>query len=351
MGWRLKQLHRILEKQNLNGLLISHQPNITYLTGFPSADSWLLTTPKKTFFITDSRYYHQAKTSLKDVCIVSRSNSILTAAQELAKRAKIKRLGFEAKHLDVDKYQAAKKIFSPIRLISTKGLVEELRAIKSAEEINKIKKAVKITLQTLKHAQTILRPGIREIEIAAELERFIRLKGARTSSFEMIIASGKNSSFPHHQTSSRKLRKNDPLLLDIGVDYQGYKSDLTRTFFLDRIPSKFAKIYGIVCQAQTKAIKIIKPGIRISQIDKYARQHIAKQGYEGFFGHNLGHGLGLEIHEKPYICSRNNTLIKAGMIFTIEPGIYLPGEFGVRIEDNILVTNDGYEVLGADFHK
>jgi len=277
--------------------------------------------------------------------------SVFNTIAKLAKCTKIKCLGFEAENLDVAQYQEVKKFLGSINFVSTTKLIEELREIKEPEERTKIKKAVSITVQALKFAREILCPGLAEIEITAELERFVRYKGARTTSFETIVASGENSAFPHHLTSSRKLKKCDCLLIDIGVDYQGYKSDLTRTFFLGKIPNKISKVYNIVRQAQVLAIDRIKPGVKICEIDRVARQYIAKQGYCGFFGHNLGHGIGLEIHELPTISNKNNSILQEGMVFTVEPAIYLPGEFGIRIEDDILVTKNGCEVLSEDLNK
>ncbi|KPK43022.1 MAG: hypothetical protein AMJ78_00190 [Omnitrophica WOR_2 bacterium SM23_29] len=352
MNPRLERLHILLEKKHLDGILISHQPNITYLTGFLSSDSYLLVSPKQNFFITDSRYCQQARSFLRNSNIKLGGKSVFKTIAMLAKSKKIKRLGFEARNLDVAQYRQIKKHLHPIGFISTYGLiVEEMRNTKGPEELTKIKKAIRITIQALRYAKRIIKPGLKEIEIAAQLERFIRNKGARTTSFETIVASGENSSFPHHLTSNRKIKKQDSLFIDIGVDYQGYKSDLTRTYFLGRIPSKISRAYEIVRQAQAQAINRIKPGVRFCEIDKCARQHIAEHGYGGFFAHNLGHGIGLEIHEPPFISAKNKTTIEIGMVFTVEPGIYVPNRFGIRIEDDVVVTKSGCEVLSGDLHK
>ena len=368
MTHRLERLHIILQKNHLDGFLVSHQPNITYLSGCLSSDSYLLLTPKQNFFITDSRYYQQARAFFnrarkkhlggqrcsKGVGAFSirlSGRSVFNTIAKLARELKIKRLGFEARNLDVAQYQEIKKQLRPIHFISTHALIEELRKIKEPEELAKIKKAVSIAAQALRYARRIMRSGLGEIEIAAELERFIRYKGARATSFATIVASGENSAFCHHLTSRRKLKKSDCLFIDIGVDYQGYKSDLTRAFFLGKIPAKIRRVYEIVYQAQVRAINRIKPGVKICEIDRCARQYIAKQGYGGFFAHNLGHGIGLEVHELPFISTNNKATIEAGMVFTVEPAIYLPGKFGVRIEDNIVVTENGCEVLSGNLDK
>lgn len=351
MNPRLDRLHTILQRNHLDGVLISCQPNITYLTGFLSSDSYLLVASKKIFFITDSRFYQQAKDSLKGINIVLSGKSVFNTIAKLAGAKKIKRLGYEAKNLDVASFRQFKKSLGKIRLISTDDLIEELRKIKDREELRKIKKAVNITVRALRYARKIIRPGLSEIELASELERFIKYKGARTTSFETIVASGENSAYPHHLTGERKLKKSDCLIIDIGVDYQGYKSDLTRTFLLGRIPSKIRRVYEIVLAAQLQAINRVKPGVRLSEIDKSARQHIAKHGYGGFFAHNLGHGIGLEIHEQPFISASNQAAIRPGMVFTIEPAIYLPGKFGIRIEDDLVVTESGCRVLSDNLDK
>ena len=351
MSFRSERLHILLEKKRLDGILISHQPNIIYLTGFPSSDSYLLFTPRKNFFITDSRFYQKAHLFFKDIDVVLTDKSIFNTIAKLARSQKVKRLGFEARSLDVAQYRQIKKYLGLVNFVSTQELIEQLRKIKKPQELTKIKKAINISALALRYARRIIRPGLSELEIAGELERFIRNRGSRTTAFETIVASGKNSAFPHHLTSKRKLKKSDSLFIDMGVDYQGYKSDLTRTFFLGKIPPKINKIWNIVRQAQDKAIARIKPGVRICEIDRTARQHIAKHGYGGFFAHNLGHGIGLEVHEIPFISPNNQTITEVGMVFTVEPGIYLPNKFGIRIEDIVIVTQSGCGVLSSDLDK
>jgi Xaa-Pro aminopeptidase len=368
MTSRLEGLHIILQKSHLDGLLVSHQPNINYLTGFPSSDSYLLITKKNVFFITDSRFYQQAISffdaaknklnkaekaygTIKGLEVELSGRSVFATIAKLAGKERLKRLGFEARNLDFAQYNRIKKLLRPSHFIPTQALVEDLRRVKEARELTKIKKAVSIAARALKYVQKIIRPGLSEIEIVAELERFIRYHGARASSFETIVASGENTAYPHHLTGKRKLKKCDCLFIDIGVDYEGYKSDLTRTFFLGRIPLEISKIYQIVLQAQIQAINKIKPGVRICEIDRSARQYIANHGYGGFFAHNLGHGIGLEVHEQPTISADNSATIEVGMVFTVEPAIYLKGRFGIRIEDDVVVTKGGCEVLSSDLDK
>ena len=231
----MQWLHIILERKHLDGILISYQPNITYLTGFPSSDSYLLVTPRRNFFITDSRYYQQARlffnpvrkkprrqeglsNGVKSLNVALTEESIFITIAKLARSEKVKRLGFEARDLDVAQYRQIKKFLGPVNFVSTQELIEEIRKIKKPRELTNIKKAISISAQALRYARRIIHPGLSELEIAGELERFIRNKGARTTAFHTIVASGENSSFPHHLTSKRKLQKRDSLFIDIGVD-------------------------------------------------------------------------------------------------------------------------------------
>jgi len=361
-----------LKQENLDALIISSSPNISYLTGFISRDSLFLISRRGNTYITDSRYIEEAKNNLQGATAIKKINgSIFKIIADTCKGLNIKRIGFEGRYLPFDEYKKIKEelnkprhqlVYSKVdfpnwcggkdlELISTHGLIEELRQIKRVGELKKIKKAVKITIDALTFIKGFILPGRKEIEVAAELERFIRHKGACGSAFNIIVASGPNSSFPHHLTSQRKIKNNEPVLIDIGVDYLGYKSDLTRVFFLGTITSAVRRIYGIVLGAQDRAIRKIKPGININKIDAAARQYITQKGYGGFFGHSLGHGIGLEVHEEPRISAKEKGILKPGMLFTIEPAIYLPERFGIRIEDMVLVTDNGCEVLSGALYK
>jgi len=350
---RIKNIFAQLEKENLDGLIISSQANISYLTEFISRDSYLLISKKGNVYFTDSRYTQEAKINLKRVAIIEKINgSVFNIIVNTCRKLRLKRVGFEERNLAYGEYKNIEEGSDKrLELIPTHSLVENLRQIKSKEEIEKIKEATRITIEALKFVGNFISPGIREIEIAAELERFIRYQGARTSAFEIIVASGPNSSFPHHITSQRKIKNNEPVLIDLGVEYLGYKSDLTRVLFLGKINAIVRRVYSIVLEAQERAIRKIKPDVSINKIDTAARQYIARRGYGGFFGHNLGHGIGLEIHEEPHISKKENNKLKSGMVFTVEPAIYLPDKFGIRIEDTVLVTRDGSRLLSGGLNK
>jgi Xaa-Pro aminopeptidase len=356
---RLENLYRKLEKLNLDGFFVSNQTNITYLTNFNSRDAYLLInlplkeTDKKprNFFITDFRYWQEAKENLKGFFIEKLNGSIFKKIVNLSKLLKIKRLGFEAKYLPYAEYEKIKEDLSlNTELVPTYDLIDSLREIKSTIEIQRIKKATEINIEAFHYAKRIIRRGLTEREVARKLEDFIKKKGAKPA-FETIVAFGPNSSFPHHISSDYKIKNSEVILVDMGVDFQGYKSDLTRVFFLGKIPHIIRKIQQIVIKAQELALEALTSKVPINKIDKTARDYIKERGYGRFFGHALGHGIGLEVHEEPYISSKNKNIIKNGMVFTLEPAIYLPGKFGIRIEDMVWFNEDKVEVLSAPLNK
>ncbi len=351
---RINTLYTILKQHNLGGLLVSSPANISYITDYKSRDSYLIISKKKNLYITDSRYTEEAKKALNPAFAVKQANGLLinSSIADFCKQMDITNLGFEEEYFSFAQYQRLKKTLNvSINLVPYRYLIEKLREIKTSEELLKIRRATEITLDALRYIKKLIVPGKSEIEIVGELERYIRYSGGTSAGFDIIAASGPNSSFPHHISNYRKVTNNEPVLIDIGVNFSGYKSDLTRVFFLGKISTLAAKIYDIVAQAQSKAINKIKPGTAISEIDAAARKYITRKGYGSYFGHNLGHGIGLEVHELPNISAKNTETLKKGMIFTIEPAIYLPGKFGIRIEDTVSVTKEGVDVLSVALNK
>jgi len=343
-----ERIYDILASNKLDALFISSQPNIAYLTGYPSRESYLLVSQKENIYFTDSRYTAEARRCLKDCVVKQYNGAFYKTIAEACNKLKFKRIGFEERYLPFAEYAKIEAgLSASTEFIPVNSLVEELRKVKSPEELCKIRKAAQITVKTLQYINNIIKPGIKEIELAGEIEHFIRHNGAMGAAFEIIVASGPNSSFPHHLTSQKKIKKNEPVLIDMGVDSEGYKSDLTRVFFLGKMESLLQRIYSIVLSAHDAAIEKIKPGIKAQEIDLTARNLISKEGFGEFFGHALGHGVGLEVHEGPSISKRSNELLEEAMVFTVEPGIYLPGKFGVRFEDTVIVTKKGCEVLNG----
>ena len=353
MNYRLKSIHSVLKQRGLDALLVSCSANISYLTQSLSRDSYLLVSPKSNIYFTDSRYTEEAKAFLKDNALLKECKGMVFKyiAQAILELG-AKKVGIEERYLPFAEFTKIKEYAQErFVLIPTHSIVEDKRQVKDAQEIEKLQRATQITALALEDIKQFLVPGAREIEVVAELERFIRYQGARASAFDIIVASGPNSSQPHHLSGDRKLKDNEPVLIDLGVDYQGYKSDLTRVLFLGKIKVLISKVYDIVLKAQSLAIKRIRPGAEMAEIDRVAREYIASKGYAKYFTHNLGHGFGLEVHEDPRISGNEASAIKPGMTFTVEPGIYLPGKFGIRIEDMILVTNKGCEVLSGSIDK
>jgi Xaa-Pro aminopeptidase len=352
MNARINKIIKKLKKQSLDGFILNSPANISYLSGFRSRDSYMLISAKGSFYLTDSRYFQEAKKYLRGISVIQPKTSVFEKISGLCKDLSLSCVGFEERHISFVEYSRIRKSLDDnIGLAPVYGIIEEERQIKNKEDLAKIRQAIDISMDAFRFIRDYIKPGAREIEIAGELERFIRYHGATTSSFDIIVGSGPNSSFPHHITSSRRIRKDEAVLIDMGVDYSGYKSDLTRVFFSGKINPLIRRIYDIVFKAQRSALAAVKPATVIGRIDSIARDYIGKMGYAGYFGHGLGHGVGLEVHEKPNINKRNEGRLKPGMVFTVEPAIYLPNKFGIRLEDMVLVTKKGSEVLSGSLDK
>ena len=341
----IRQFQNKLVEHKIDAYLVTKDVDIRYLTDFPASESWLLVTPKTAIYITDFRYALEARRILSKVKVFQYKESIIQALLEFIKSAKAKRIGFDDRHMSVALFQKINiKCPRGIKFFAKNDLIEQLREIKSKDEVKKIRRAIALNLNAFKYLKRIIKPGLSEKELLFRLECYVKAKGA-TFSFDPIIASGANACFPHARVTARKFRKNDSILIDMGININGYKSDLTRMFFLGKIPPHIRDIVEAVKIAQKKAIEKIKPGVRASEIDQQARKHLEKNKLAKFFGHSLGHGVGLEIHEAPRISEKNSAVLKEGMVFTVEPAVYIPKKFGVRIEDMVLVTSKGCEML------
>lgn len=352
MNNRLKKLSSEFSRhRNIDALLITQDVNINYLTGFPAQESWLLVIQNKAFYITDFRYIEEAKQGLKGIAVVKQHTQCLAATLfELVKIHKIKRLGFDERYTTMVCFKKLKS-YCPRRtkLIPTQGIVESLREIKEEQEVLTIRECLKVHFKALQLLKKVVKPGLSERQVLNILEGFIKKQGVGFS-FNPIIASGPNSAYPHAKVSDRVLKNNEPLLVDIGIDIKGYKSDLTRNFFLGRMTPSYKKVFEATALAQREAIKMIKPGIPVADVDAQARKVLRKFGLAKYFGHSLGHGVGLEIHENPRLSVKSQAILEPGMIVTVEPGVYLPGKFGVRVEDMVLVTTEGCEVLSGNYY-
>lgn len=338
---RLQKLRECLAKKNIDIALVSKKANYTYLSGFTGTEASLLITMDHAFILTDSRYIEQASFQAPEFEVVKCTGEQMTARLNglLSKGLFGDALGFEETYITYQKYSEYKNSLEKVKLVPLKGVIEDLRTKKDNNEINSIKMAVKIADDAFPHILQFIKPGVREIEIASEIEYFMKKSGASGASFETIVASGKRSSMPHGVATEKKLEQGDAIILDYGAVYKGYCSDITRTVFLGKPDEELFKIYNIVLKAQMEAARGAFNGLKAKEIDGIAREIIIKEGYGDNFGHGLGHGVGLEIHEQPSLSPFNENNIKNGMVVTVEPGIYLSGLGGVRIED-VVVIND-----------
>ncbi|MEA3560566.1 MAG: aminopeptidase P family protein, partial [Candidatus Omnitrophota bacterium] len=267
--------------------------------------------------------------------------------KKIFNKLKLKRLGFEAGSLSYAGYKKLKTELSPVKLIATSNLIEDLRMIKQDSEIKIIKKAISITQEVFSSITSLITPGVTEKWIAGKIEFFLRTLGGEESSFPAIVASGQRTVLPHACPTGRKIGRNQPVLIDMGTSLRGYNSDLTRMAFLGKISKRFETIYNLLITAQGEAINRITPGVKACEIDSAARGYLARHGLAKYFIHGLGHGVGREVHEQPWISGNNKTELTQGMIITVEPAVYIPGWGGIRIEDMVLVTSQGHEVLSS----
>ena len=321
---------------DFQALMVTDLSNVRYLCGFSGSSGILIIGKKYVQFFTDFRYEEQSAKEIGTVAEIEvYKKSLMESMMKFLKSKRVKKLGIE-KSMSIGQYLNYKEKFSG-ELIPVGGLVEKVRQIKDKEEASLLKKVFSIADEALEKLQKDIKPGKTEIEIAARLEYLMREGGASGCSFDTIVASGVNASCPHAQPTDKKLKKGEMVKIDFGAVYQGYCSDMTRTFFLGKATKKFKEVYNTVLEAQTAAVKGLKAGKKCNEIDALARDHISSKGYGEYFGHNLGHSFGLNVHEMPSLGTKCFDEIEPGMTFTVEPGIYLPGWGGVRIEDSYLV--------------
>lgn len=325
--------------------LITNSHNLRYLIGFTGSSGFLLM-GKKNYFFTDFRYKDIAKNLEKSRTRLKFEFMELDAQftekfEQIQKKEVFKMVEFESHHMSIDALKGWKKRFKSLAFKPIQTPIEIQRSLKDAEEIKKLKKSQQINEQTLDRIKKLLKPGMTELEIAWQIKVIGHELGAEDISFEPIVGFGPNSAIPHHQNSTRKLKAQDIVLIDMGMKFEGYCSDMTRTFFMGKPSAEQAHIYNKVLEAQEAAIRALKAGVACKKLDEIARQSMGEDAQH--FGHSLGHGIGLEVHETPNLSSRSKDILKEGMVVTVEPGIYLSGKFGVRIEDMGQVTAQGYE--------
>jgi len=346
---RLQKLRQRFTEKEIDAILISQPENRYYLSGFDGSSGYLLIAPQHTILATDFRYLEQAKTQAPDYELFQITGDIEDWFPKLVTELNLRRLGFETEHITFAQYRKLtdilKKASSRLRLVPVDGLVESLRAIKEPEEIELITKAVEISDSAFEYIEDRIHVGMTETEVAWEIEKFMRETGSQTIPFDIIVASGHNSALPHAKPSQRAIDSGEPLVIDIGARYGGYASDLTRTICPGSPDATFNKMHDIVLGAQLAAMAMIKEGMSGGEVDQLARTVIEEAGYGEAFGHGLGHGIGLAPHELPHLGPDSPDQIASGMVFTIEPGIYLSGWGGVRIEDVVVVEGGKIRVI------
>ena len=342
---RLRLLRAALGSNRLDAFVTSFTPHLRYLTGFTGSNGLAIVTQSRLYFLTDFRYKEQIRSE------VSCSRSFITSGVLFEKAAGLKllrgckRVGFEEEQMAFANFRELKKNFKGIRFIPMKEMVEDLTSCKDREEVVLIKKAISITDTVYSEILKIVKPGVSELDLSAEISYLHKKHGAEKDSFEPIVVSGVRGSLPHGRPSAKKIKRGEMVTFDLGCVYRGYCSDLTRTIAVGKPSAQARKVYGIVLDAQQRSVDAARSGISARSLDGIARGHIHTRGFGKYFGHGLGHGIGIQIHEYPRISTRSTDTLRAGNVITIEPGIYLPGKFGVRIEDDILVRNDGCDVL------
>ncbi|HEY4744788.1 MAG TPA: Xaa-Pro peptidase family protein [Desulfuromonadaceae bacterium] len=341
---RRSRLDRFFGASELDAILFSSLPNIRYLCGFSGSEGALLLTRDAAWFLCDSRYTAQAGAEVGDATIRQFTVKLDTVAELLAE-LQLTRVGFEAAHTTVADFKALADKVAGVDLVALNGDLDQVRSCKDQPEIERLQDVAACASAALQAVLPLVRPGASEREIARELEFEMLRHGADGRAFDFIVASGERGAMPHGRASDKLIRPGELVTIDFGAVRNGYHSDETVTVAVGQPDGRSREIYGIVKAAHDRAIDRVRPGIACRDLDAIARNHIAEQGFGDYFGHGLGHGVGLEIHEKPVISPRSETVVEEGMVFTIEPGIYIPGFGGVRIEDTVVVTRDGCRLL------
>ena len=339
---RVKTIRQLTRAKKLDCLILSGPENVSFFTGFTGRDSWAVISRQKVKLITDSRYTEQAERECVNCRIIERKGTMAKAVAQVIGRSKSVQTAAIESRCSVSAFKELKKQLK-IRLKAVTGIVESVRRTKDPGEVKAIRTAVKLAWQGLDKALAKVKAPMTESELAALLDFNIRKTGS-ANSFETIVAFGAGASCPHYQPTLRKLRTNDTILIDFGAKYKGYCCDMTRCFVVGKVNRFYQKAYTAVVQAQRAAIKMVRPGVKVAEVDAAARKVLAEFGLPQF-GHGTGHGLGLEVHEMPVITDTAKDKLKAGDVVTIEPGVYIPGKIGIRIEDDVLITETGCRVL------
>ncbi|KXH80732.1 Xaa-Pro peptidase family protein [Sporosarcina sp. HYO08] len=346
---RIEKLQKQLDELQVDGLIVNGDWNRRYLSGFTGSNGILIVTADDVRFVTDYRYFEQAEkqTGLDVVLHAEHTGHKHKIYDEVAKQVKqmgIRKLGFEQQHLNYGNYARLETLLDTT-LVPTYDVVENLRMVKSAEEIENIRISTKITDDAFVHILEIIRPGMTELDVAGELESFIKKNGGLTGTFSPIVASGKRASLPHGRASDKVLEKGDMITIDFGTNYNGYWSDISRVVALGEPSDTLKEVHQVVHRAFTNCIDHLKPGLTDQEVDQYMREVLIETGYNEVSGTGTGHGIGLEVHEKPLFSVDSEKILLPNMVVTVEPGVYVKDVGGARVEDMLLITEEGCEVL------
>ena len=342
---RIARCRRRMKKHKLSAFLLTSPADYFYLTGFTGEDSAVVLTPKDVHVISDSRFDQTLGQECPWATRWMRKQQLTDEIGTVCKSLKLKTLAVQPAHMTLSEHATLTKRARGTRLAQAPNIIGDMRCLKDDTELRIMRKAIRIAEEAFLTMRASIRVGQTEREMAARLEYEMQKRGATGAAFPTICAEGKNAALPHAKPGRRKVRKGSAILFDWGARWGGYCSDLTRMVFVGSIPDPMGEVYAVVLEAQRRAIADIRPGRRMCDVDAVARDAIADAGYGDKFGHGLGHGLGLDVHEAPSLSWRCSDKLKAGMLVTVEPGIYLPGVGGVRIEDDVLVTPGGRRVL------
>lgn len=345
---RIEKLRQHLDEHNQTSFLVFDQHNVTYISGFCGHATTLLITPKKQYLITDYRYFEQAKTQATGFSVICRdrvNQSLENLVTELLNKESIEILAYEAAHVSVAQWQDFSLALGNIKTVATQGIVEALRYVKDSQEIDYIRKAADIADQALAQLLPLLKEGVTERSMALELEYNMSKLGSECPAFDTILLFGERSALPHGVPGERTLKQGDLILCDFGATINGYRSDMTRTYVLGEPSFKQKEIYRTVLKAQAAAISAIKDGVTGEYLNAKSQAILNESPYAQYQGEGLGHGVGLDLHESPFIGKVCRHIIKKGCVITIEPGIYIPDWGGIRIEDDVVLTEQGLEIL------
>jgi Xaa-Pro aminopeptidase len=343
---RLAALRKRLAAENLDAALISYGPHVRYLCGYSGSNGLLFVGQKAAHFFTDFRYLEQAKKEVPRAKVIVKERDIWRNLPDVPEAARPRtKIGVQVNYITHKQFGMLRHLLPQALMVSMENLVEPLTMVKDADELAAIKKAVGISDIGFARILEYIRPGVRELDVAAELEYIMKKAGSEQPAFETIIASGARAALPHGIASAKKIAKGDFVTMDFGATYKGYVSDITRTVVVGKPTERQKKVYALVRRAQKAAVNSIKPGKTGIAVDKTARSIIERAGYSKNFGHGLGHGFGLYVHEGPSLSTQSPDTLRKGMVVTVEPGVYFPGWGGVRIEDDVVVTANGVNVL------